>query len=110
MVGATRTRSIAVIARTLTVDVGPDRVDPVLAAYREEVRPIHSRAAGLLAHYVLADREAGRIGFIGIWESADAIGEVAGELEPARQRLWASFGEAPAVERYEVVDTLRDPA
>lgn len=97
------------IARTLTVDVGPDRVEQVLAAYREGVRPVHERATGLLAHYVLADREAGRIGFIGIWESADAIQEVAEELEPARQRLWASFGEAPAVERYEVVDTLRGP-
>ncbi len=95
------------IARTLRVDVGPDGIDPVLEAYREDVRPVHERAAGLRHHYVLVDRESGRIDFIGIWESPEAVAAVAAELEPARERLWARLGRDPVLGIHEVVDSLR---
>ncbi len=49
------------IARVLRVEVGAGRVDAVIAAYRDKVRPIHQSAAGLHSHYVLADRESGQI-------------------------------------------------
>ncbi len=94
------------IARVLRVQVGHGRVDAVIAAYRDKVRPIHERAAGLRAHYVLADREQGTIEIVGVWESASAVRAIADELEPARQALWASFGESPDLALYEVVDAI----
>jgi len=94
------------IARTLTVDVGSDRLDDVLDAYRQHVRPIHERADGLRLHLVLADRAAGRVGIIGVWDSEASLAAVADELEPARERLWASFERSPTLEVYEVADTL----
>jgi len=57
-----------VIARTLQVEVEPERIDAVLEAYREDVRPIHARAEGLQQHYVLVDREQGL--FVGLWVPA----------------------------------------
>ena len=94
------------IARVLRVEVPPDRVDAVLEAYRGSVRPIHARASGLLAHYVLGDRARGAIQIIGVWDSPEAIKQIAPELEPARQRLWAAFGQDPELEVYEVLDEL----
>jgi hypothetical protein len=96
-----------VIARTLRVQVPVDRIDRVLEAYREGVRPIHARAVGLRQHYVLVDRQAGWIEIIGIWDSAEDVARVAPELEPARQRLWERFGADPPVHVLEVADQLR---
>ena len=94
------------IARTLTVDVGPDRLDAVIRAYQSLVRPIHERARGLHAHYVLTNRESGRIAFVGVWDTPEALQAVTSELEPARERLWHSFGEQPTLEVYDVADEL----
>jgi quinol monooxygenase YgiN len=44
------------IARVLRVDAPSQRIDAVVDAYREMVRPIHSRAEGLLHYYVLGHR------------------------------------------------------
>jgi heme-degrading monooxygenase HmoA len=96
-----------VIARTLRVQVPVGQIDRVLEAYREDVRPIHARAAGLRQHYVLVDRTSGWIEIIGIWESADDVARVAPDLEPARQRLWQRFGTNPPLAVYEVGDELR---
>jgi hypothetical protein len=70
------------------------------------VRPIHERAAGLLAHYVLVDRDAGRVQIVGVWDSSASVATIADELEPARQRLWDAFGESPALAIYEVADVI----
>src|SRR5262245_65993852 len=40
-------RRCQVIARVLRVDVSPEQVDAVVAAYRQDVRPIHAAADGL---------------------------------------------------------------
>jgi aspartyl/asparaginyl-tRNA synthetase len=96
------------IARTLSVDVGPERLDAVIETYRDVVRPIHERATGLHAHFVLANRDQGRIAFVGVWDSIGAVQAVAPELEPARERLWQAFGEAPNVEVFDVVDWLEN--
>jgi hypothetical protein len=96
-----------VIARVLRVDVDPQRVDAIVDAYQAHVRPIHVSARGLRQHYVLVDREAGRIEIIGVWDSAEAIAAIAPELEPARAALWAAFGQDPPLQRYEVADVLR---
>lgn len=94
------------IARTLVVEIAPDRIDEVVETYRSIVRPIHERAAGLLAHYVLVDRENGRIQIVGVWDSPASVAAIADELEPARQRLWDAFGESPALAIYEVADEI----
>lgn len=94
------------IARTLTVDVGSDRLDEAVRSYREFVRPIHQGAAGLRTHLVLINRTAGRIAFVGVWESEESVRAVAGALEPARERLWAAFGRAPELDVFEVVDQI----
>lgn len=94
------------IARVLRVRVDAIRVDAVIAAYRSKVRPIHQRAAGLHSHYVFTDRERRRIEIVGVWESPHAVNAVAGESEPACQALWESFGEAPDLDLYEVVDSI----
>jgi heme-degrading monooxygenase HmoA len=96
-----------VIARVLRVDVPPEQIDAVVEVYRRDVRPIHATAAGLRQHYVLVDRHTDRVGIIGIWESANAVSEVAPTLEPARQRLWDQFGSNPQLEIYDVADDLR---
>lgn len=95
------------IARTLRVQVPVGRIESVLEAYREDVRPIHARAEGLRQHYVLIDRRSGWIQIIGVWDSADDVARVAPELEPARQRLWERFGTNPPLEVFEVGDELR---
>jgi heme-degrading monooxygenase HmoA len=97
------------IARVLRVDVAAERIDAVVAAYRDIVRPIHARAEGLLHHYVLGDPDSGEIAIIGVWESADAINRIAGDLEPARRRLWESFDRSPEISVYEVLDDLHGP-
>lgn len=94
------------IARIVSVEVAPEQVDSIIVRYRELVRPIHAEATGLRRHYVLADRAEGRIGFVGIWESDAALGEVAERLEPARRRLWDEFGRSPTVTSYAVEDEL----
>jgi heme-degrading monooxygenase HmoA len=96
-----------VIARVLRVDVPPERIDAVVEAYREDVRPIHAGAAGLRQHYVLVNRQTGRIEIIGVWDSAEDVARISPELEPVRQRLWAQFGTNPPLEIFEVADQLR---
>jgi hypothetical protein len=98
---------LALIARVLRVQVPTDRVDAVLDAYREDVRPIHAQAVGLRQHYVLIDRQTGWIQIIGVWDSADDVARVGPSLEPARRRLWAQFGTNPPLEIFEVADELR---
>jgi hypothetical protein len=63
--------------------------------------------AGLRQHYVLVDRDAGRVEIIGVWDSAAAVADVAPILEPARQRLWSQFGSNPPLEVFQVADELR---
>ena len=55
------------IARVLRVELQPETVDAVVTRYRQIVRPIHERAAGLEKHYVLVDRASGRLMIIGVW-------------------------------------------
>lgn len=95
------------VARVLHVDVDPQRVVAIIDAYQANVRPIHASASGLRQHYVLVDREAGRIEIIGVLDSAEAISAIAPELEPARAALWAAFGQDPPLQRYDVADVLR---
>jgi hypothetical protein len=94
------------IARTLSVDVGPERLDDVVRAYRDVVRPVHEHAEGLLAHLVLINREAGRLTIVGVWDSAESVAAIADELEPARQRLWDAFGRRPDLDIYDVADEI----
>jgi heme-degrading monooxygenase HmoA len=96
------------IARVLRVTVAADEMDRIVEVYRREVRPIHARAAGLRHHHVLVNRDQGSIEIVGIWDDAASIAAIAAELEPARARLWAQFGQQPALEMYEVADTLPD--
>lgn len=95
--------------RALRVEIEPDRIDAVVSRYREVVRPIHEQAAGLRRHYVLVDRVEGRIAILGLWHSHESLEQVASTLEPARERLWKEFGQAPTLETYEIADELEHP-
>lgn len=95
--------------RALRVELDPGRIDAVVSRYREVVRPIHEQAAGLRRHYVLVNREEGRIAILGLWHSQESLEQVASALEPARERLWSEFGQTPTVETYEVADELEHP-
>ncbi len=97
------------IARVLEVDVAPERMDALVAAYREVVRPVHAEAAGLLRHYVLLDRDTGCVRIIGVWASEEALAEVAPRLDHARDRLWATFESEPRLGRFEVADVVEHP-
>jgi heme-degrading monooxygenase HmoA len=90
----------------MRVEVDPDQIDGVVARYREIARPIHQQATGLRNHYVLVDRQTGRITMVGVWDSQEALADVAPTLEPARERLWSDFSPRPAVESYEIADQL----
>jgi antibiotic biosynthesis monooxygenase len=94
------------IARVLRVQVSPERLDAVVDAYREDVRPIHAQAAGLRQHYVLLNRETGWIEIVGVWDSPDDVARIAARLEPARRRLWEQFGTNPPLEVFDVADAL----
>lgn len=94
------------IARVLRVDLARGQVDTVIAAYRQHVRPVHARAQGLRHHFVLVNRESGRIEIVGVWDSLESVQAIAETLEPARQRMWREFGQAPDVDLYEVADVL----
>lgn len=72
------------------------------------VRPVHAGATGLCQHYVLVNRQTGRIEIIGVWDSAEDVARIAPELEPARQRLWAQFGTNPPLEIFEVAESFAE--
>lgn len=95
------------IARILRVTVAPDQIDDILIQYRESVRPMDAAAIGLRQNYILVDRKAGKIEFIGVWNSPEAINAIASELEPARAELWTHFGQQPRLKIFDVVDELR---
>ena len=96
------------IVRMASVRVAPQQMDEIVDRYRETVRPIHRNAEGLLNHYVLVDRDSGQMRIIGFWDSPEALEAAIPTLEPARERLWDEFGEAPILEAYEVADELRE--
>jgi hypothetical protein len=88
------------------VSVASREINAIVERYRETVRPIHVQAQGLRKHYVLVDREVGRMAIIGVWESTEAITRVADTLEPAREELWRAFGGVPELEGYEIADEI----
>ena len=95
------------IVRMASVRVAPERIDEIVGRYRQIVRPVHQRSAGLRNHYVLVDRTSGQMRLIGLWDSREALEAALPTLEPARERLWEEFGEDPTLEAYEVADELR---
>jgi quinol monooxygenase YgiN len=94
------------IVRIANVQVAPERIDEVVSRYREAVRNIHQQSEGLRNHYVLVDRQSGRMRLIGIWDSQEALEAALPTLEPARERLWSQFEETPTLEAYEVADWI----
>jgi len=96
------------IVRMASVQVAPERIDEIVGRYRQIVRPVHQRSAGLRNHYVLVDRTSGQMRLIGLWDSREALEAALPTLEPARERLWEEFGEDPTLEAYEVAEELRE--
>ena len=45
------------IVRMASVRVAPERIDEIVGRYRQIVRPVHQRLAGLRNHYVLVDKD-----------------------------------------------------
>jgi len=99
---------LAMIVRMASVRVAPERIEQIVGRYREIVRPVHQRSEGLRNHYVLVDRQSGQMRIIGLWNSREALEAALPTLEPARERLWEEFGEAPILEAYEVAEELRE--
>ena len=81
-------------------------VDEIVGRYRETLRPVHQRSEGLRNHYVLVDRQSGRMRLIGFWDSREALEAAIPTLEPALERLWSGFEETPTLEAYEVADQI----
>lgn len=59
-------------ARVARYDVEPDRTDEAIEAFRDAVNQLEGES-GLLGGYVLADREAGVIMSMTLWESRTAM-------------------------------------
>ena len=94
------------IVRIASVQVPPERIDEIVSRYGETVRPIHQQLEGLRNHYVLVDKHSGRMRFIGLWDSQEALEAALPTLEPTRERLWSEFQEDPTLEAYEVADQI----
>ena len=95
-----------VIVRIASVQVPPERIDEIVSRYRETVRPIHQQLEGLRNHFVIVDQHSGRMRFIGLWDSPEALEAALPTLEPARERLWSEFEETPSLDAYEVADQI----
>jgi hypothetical protein len=98
------------LVRTVSAEIGPERLEDFVRRYRETVRPVNERCAGLRDHYVLVDRQSGRAMVIGVWDSLEALEAAAPTLEPARERLWDDFPETPDLQAYEVADAFHSVA
>jgi heme-degrading monooxygenase HmoA len=92
-----------VIARVVTTDVSPDGMESAMNVVHEQT-PEARQQPGLSGFYLLADREAGKLMTISLWDSREsllAVEERAAELNT--QTAGSGRMAVPDVSVYEVV-------
>jgi quinol monooxygenase YgiN len=91
-------------ARVTTVESVPEQFDGVVRLYRETIVPFTLQQGGCKGIHLLADREAGHVLTISLWEDDVAMRaseEMATQLRT--QSRMAGYS-TERVERYEVID------
>ena len=91
------------IARVVTTDVSPDGMESALRVVHEQL-PDARRQPGFTGFYLLADREAGQLMTISLWDSREdllAVEERAAELNS--QTAGSGRVAVPDVTVYEVI-------
>jgi heme-degrading monooxygenase HmoA len=91
------------IARVVTTDVSPNRMESVIRVAREQL-PDPRQQPGFKGFYLLADREAGKLMTISLWDSREnllAVEARAAELNS--QTVRSSGVTVPDVTVYEMV-------
>jgi heme-degrading monooxygenase HmoA len=90
-------------ARVVTTDVSPNGVDNVIRIVHEQL-PEARQQPGYTGFYLLADREAGKLMTISLWDSRENILAVeARAAELNRQSVQSGDIVPPGVTVYEIV-------
>jgi heme-degrading monooxygenase HmoA len=90
-------------ARVVTTDVPPDGMESVIRVIDDEL-PDARQQPGYTGFYLLADRQAGKLVTISLWESRENIRAVeARAAELTRQAVRSSGMAVPDVTVYDVV-------
>ena len=91
------------IARVVTTDVSPDGLESVIRVADEQL-PDARQQPGFTGFYLLADREAGKLVTISLWDSRDDVLAVEARAAELNRRAARSSGMAVQdVTVYEVV-------
>jgi heme-degrading monooxygenase HmoA len=91
------------IARVVTTDVSPDAIEGVIRVADEQL-PAARQQPGFTAFYLLADREAGKLMTISLWDSRENLLAVEARATELNSQTARSTGMAvPDVAVYEVV-------
>jgi heme-degrading monooxygenase HmoA len=92
------------LARVITTTVTPEGLDSVVKTVDEQV-PAFRQQPGFTGFYLLADREAGRLMTISLWESLESIHAIeARAAEATSQTTARSGGIGPQdVTLYEII-------
>ena len=89
-------------ARVITTQVDPGGVDAVIRVAHEQL-PEARDEPGFTGFYLLADREAGRLMTISLWETRDDVLAAEAKAAQLRSRMAQSAGvPVPDVDVYEV--------
>jgi heme-degrading monooxygenase HmoA len=90
-------------ARVSSLEGPPDRVDEGIRKAREETLPKVRELRGTKGALALADRGSGRVKFITLWESEEALRASEEQANRLREQAAQSGGQQIArVDRYEV--------
>jgi heme-degrading monooxygenase HmoA len=98
-----QTQETPMIARIVTTDVSPDGVESAIRVVDEQL-PDARQQQGFAGFYFLADREAGKLMTISLWDTRENLAAVeARAAELTRQTIRSTGMAVPDVAVYEVV-------
>ena len=91
-------------ARVTTVQGPVDRLDEAARMIQEQVIPAARQMSGFKGAYWLANRQAGTVLAVALWESQEALRASAAAMEQSRTQSTQAFGATiQSVEEYEVI-------
>jgi heme-degrading monooxygenase HmoA len=79
------------LARVITTTTSPEGLDSVIQTVDEQL-PAFQQQPGFTGFYLLADREAGRLMTISLWESLESIRAVEARAAEATSQTTARSG------------------
>jgi hypothetical protein len=88
-------------ARVTTIWLPPSRLDEAVRFIREEVVPAMAQQPGLYAIWLLADRPAGTLLSIGLWDTVEHLAATDFLYQELRAKVGSLFGGPPIDEPYE---------